>query len=244
LRPAHRVSADFGRSEEIFDPAVTRRARAPLVASITLKIGVAPLQGETGANAAAIGQVRVEVTGAEGLLAALSFYLIVAFVYFGRALVGHLGSRYIVEGMDPAFHVWAQVWRWRAITHRLTPFFADVIWVPGGYNLGWSNTAPLACWVLMPISAAFGPVTAYNVICLTAPALAATTAFLLCRCVTGTFWPALLGGYIFGFSSYMLGHEKFGHVAMVSIWLVPLAVHLFALGMAGKLKHIHLSFSF
>ena len=52
-----------------------------------------------------------------------------------------------------------------------------------------------------------GPVAAYNVAAILLPALAALTAFLLCRHLTRSFWPSLAGGYLFGFSSYILGHE-------------------------------------
>jgi hypothetical protein len=32
------------------------------------------------------------------------------------------------------------------------------------------------------------------------------TAYLLCRHVTRSSWASLAGGYLFGFSSYELGH--------------------------------------
>ena len=53
------------------------------------------------------------------------------------------------------------------------------------------------------------------------PALAAWTAFLLCRYLTHALWPSLVGGYLFGFSSYMLGQEE-GHMHMTAVFLVPL----------------------
>ena len=40
------------------------------------------------------------------------------------------------------------------------------------------------------------------------PALAAWTAFLLCRYLTRPLWPSLVGGYLFGFSSYVLGARR------------------------------------
>jgi hypothetical protein len=60
---------------------------------------------------------------------------------------------------------------------------------------------------------------------LLAPLLAAFFAFLLCRYVTGRFAPALIGGYIFGFSPYMLGH-LLGHLDLVLVFPIPAAVHL------------------
>ena len=43
---------------------------------------------------------------------------------------------------------------------------------------------------------------------LLAPALAAWSAFLLCRHITKSWWPALLGGYIFGFFVYMTARKS------------------------------------
>jgi hypothetical protein len=60
------------------------------------------------------------------------------------------------------------------------------------------------------------------------PALAAWTAYLLCREVTHATWPSLVGGYGFGFSAYMLG-QQLGHLHMTSVFLVPV-VPLIVLG--------------
>ncbi len=72
----------------------------------------------------------------------------------------------------------------------------------------------------------FGPIAAFNVLCVIGPPLAAWTAFLLCRQLSGHFWSALLGGYIFGFSAFMLGHQIWGHTDLTTVFLVPLAVYL------------------
>ncbi|MCZ7589667.1 MAG: hypothetical protein M5U27_12610 [Gaiella sp.] len=57
------------------------------------------------------------------------------------------------------------------------------------------------------------------------PQLAATTAFLLARRITGRFAPSLVGGYLFGFSSYELG-RMLGHLPLAFIALVPLVPYL------------------
>src|SRR5260370_395013 len=59
--------------------------------------------------------------------------------------------------------------------------------------------------------------------------LAAGRAFLLCRYVGARYAPALVGGYIFGFSPYVLAHIYVGHLTLLPIFPVPLAVLLFAL---------------
>ena len=68
----------------------------------------------------------------------------------------------------------------------------------------------------------FGPDVSYNVAALLLPTLAGWTCFLLCRFVTRSVWAALIGGYLFGFSSYMLGHQFAGHLNLTAVFAVPL----------------------
>jgi len=72
-------------------------------------------------------------------------------------------------------------------------------------------------------------------LCLAAPALAAWCAFILCRHVSDCFFPSLVGGYLFGFSPYMLGH-LLGHLSLILIFPVPLAIYLVALRVEGRLS--------
>ena len=67
-------------------------------------------------------------------------------------------------------------------------------------------------------SARWSPTTSASV---AFPALSAWTAYLLCRRLTGSLWPALAGGYLFGFSSYVLGQEL-GHTHVAAVFLLPL----------------------
>ncbi len=61
------------------------------------------------------------------------------------------------------------------------------------------------------------------------------TAFLLCRYLTHSTWAAVVGGYLFGFSSYMLGGEL-SHVHTVAVFLVPVAVLLVLRFLDGELS--------
>jgi hypothetical protein len=86
-----------------------------------------------------------------------------------------------------------------------------------------------------PITLLFGPVAAYNVAATLLPALAAWTCFLLCRRLTGSFWASLVGGYLFGFSSYMLGQQE-GHVHMTSVFLLPLIALVIVRRLHGEIS--------
>jgi hypothetical protein len=169
-------------------------------------------------------------------LSALFIYTAISILVFARSLFPDFAGSYIGRGSDPAEFMWFLGW-WRyAIAHRVSPFVTHAIFAPGGMNLAWSTTIPLAGLMLSPITARFGPVVAYNILSIASPALAAWTAFILCRYVSQSFWPALLGGYIFGFSSYMLGQTLGGHLHMALVFPVPLALYIVALGFDRVLK--------
>ncbi|HVN63198.1 MAG TPA: hypothetical protein VMT58_01065 [Candidatus Binataceae bacterium] len=86
------------------------------------------------------------------------------------------------------------------------------------------------------MTAICGPVGAYNILMLIAPPLAAWAAFLLCRHASRSWPAALLGGFIFGFSSSILGDELAGHPQMVLVFPVPLACLAAARAIEGHLR--------
>lgn len=85
----------------------------------------------------------------------------------------------------------------------------------------------------------------YNILCLLSPILAAWATFRLCHYITRSYWPSLLGGYVFGFSTYMLAELR-AHLHLIVVFPLPLIVWLvlrrvhgeisrstFVLGLAG-----------
>jgi hypothetical protein len=153
--------------------------------------------------------------------AALAGYGALAFLYFGLAIVAHPGRDAIGRGTDSNIFIWSFGWWPHAILHGENPVFSHAIWAPIGINLAWAATAPGVAILFAPVTLLAGPVAGYNAAAVLMPALAAWTAFLLCRYLTGSLWPSLAGGYLFGFSSYMLGHEE-GHLHMTAVFLIPL----------------------
>ena len=153
-------------------------------------------------------------------LAAPAAFVGVSFLFFGLRLLLEPGSRYIGAGNDPQIFIWSLAWWPHAVLHWQNPFFTHAIWSPAGVNMSWVTAVPGLALLFSPLTLLFGAVVMYNVAAVVLPALAAWTAFLLCRHVTHAFWPSLAGGYLFGFSSYMLGQES-GHLHMTSVLLVP-----------------------
>ncbi len=162
----------------------------------------------------------MKTRAATGALVLLG-YALVSFLYFGRAIAAHPGRYLIGYGRDPQIFVWSFAWFLHAVETWQNPFVSHAIYAPDGVNLVWVTSVPGLGFLFTPITALFGPGVAYNVASVLAPALTAFTAYILCRHLTGSLWAGLVGGYLFGFSSYMLGQLQ-GHLHMTAAFLLPL----------------------
>ncbi len=158
-------------------------------------------------------------------LSALFIYVLLSLALFGVRVIPKFSTSYLGRGADPSIFIWDLVWWPYALAHHLNPFIPKVVWAPIGYNLAWATSLPGPSMIMAPMTTLFGPVVSYNCLCLLGPALAAWCTFLLCRHICKRFCPALLAGYIFGFSSYMLGQMR-GHLFLVLVFPVPLAIYL------------------
>jgi hypothetical protein len=151
-------------------------------------------------------------------------YLALAFAFFGRGLIEGFTAKQFGFSNDPKLLDWMFVWWPRAIEHHINPFLTRAFWTPEGFNLTWTTSVPLLAIIATPITKTFGPIASLNALCLLSVALAAYSGFLLCRYLTGDWRAALMGGFIFGFSPYMLGSLSFGRLHLLSVWPVPLVV--------------------
>jgi hypothetical protein len=170
-------------------------------------------------------------------LLVLAGYTAVSSAYFGVRLLPHPGRELVGSGRDPEIFVWSIAWWRHALLHGQNPFVTHAIWAPDGVNLAWTATAPAVGVALAPLTSLVGPAAAYNAAAVAFPALAAWTAFLLCRRVAGRLWPSVAGGYLFGFSSYVLG-QQFGHLHMTAVLLVPVVALLVLRCFEGELDGI------
>jgi hypothetical protein len=154
----------------------------------------------------------------------LLLYTALSIFFFGRSLISHPSERYIGNGADPSQFMWYLRWWPYAIAHRLNPFLPRVIWPPTGVNLAWSASIPLPSVAAYPLTSTLGIVPTFNLLCLACPALAGWAAFLVCRYVSRSYWPAVFGGFIFAFSSHMLG-KTFGNLNDALVFPVPLVLY-------------------
>ena len=159
-------------------------------------------------------------------LGALVLYGALSVVLWGLPLASEFRSALIAENsIDPSVYTWFYGWWPHAIVSGLNPFLTDAIFAPDGYNLTWVTAVPGPSVLMAPVTLALGPVATYNLLALAGPPLAAWSAFLLSRHVAGAVGPAIVAGFVFGFSPYMLRMLQ-GSPHLYFVALVPLAVLL------------------
>jgi hypothetical protein len=137
--------------------------------------------------------------------------------------------------VDPSSIVWFLKWWPYAIAHGLNPFVTHIVWAPSGANLAGTTSIPGLALAGFPLTLTVGPIVTYNLLFLVAPALAAWTAYLLCRHVTGRVLPSMVGGYLYGFSSYELS-KMLGHLNLAFVFIPPLCVLLVLLRMEERIN--------
>lgn len=158
------------------------------------------------------------------LFCPLLIFVAISSIYFGGGVLNHMTTMRFGSSNDSLSFIWGISWWLHALHHGLNPFFTSDVWFPYRYNLTQQNVIMFGNFLLIsPIAYLFGPVVAYNITEIYASALAAWTAFILCRYMTQTFWPSVFGGYFFGYSSYMIGHAL-GHPILITVFPIPLIV--------------------
>jgi hypothetical protein len=154
------------------------------------------------------------------MVAPLPIYALLAAAVFRSAW--HAPSSLVIGyGPDPPFFVWALGWFPFALTHALDPLVSTYLDYPAGINLMGSTSAPLLGLVLAPVTAAWGPIVAYNLAITASLALSAWCAFLLCARLVRSRVASAIAGLIYGFSPFMVGHSL-GHPHLVAAVFPPL----------------------
>jgi hypothetical protein len=163
-------------------------------------------------------------------LAALLIYLLVWIISEALPFVLHPGRPQLFQAsMDPNFYAWSLRWWPFALTHGLNPLHSAQIGAPAGIDLAWVTSIPPLAVVMAPLTAVAGPVVSFSMLMVLALPLSGWAAFVLCRRLTGRFWPALAGGFVYGFSAYEMNHIFAGQLNLSFAVLPPLMAYLVVL---------------
>jgi hypothetical protein len=170
--------------------------------------------------------LRVVSPAAQASLA-LGLYLIAWAVADALPLLAHLTRSQLDQlSPDPNFYVWSIRWWPHALGHLINPLHPTVIGAPRGVDLAWTNSTPALALLLSPLTLTAGPVATFNILVFLSLPLSAWTAFILCRRLTGGFWPALVGGTVYGFSAFEANHILAGQLNLAVSFVFPLLAYL------------------
>jgi hypothetical protein len=168
-------------------------------------------------------------------LAAFGIYLAGSVLLYAVPILGRFGHVFVGAGRgDARFYAWCFVWWPHALGTGLNPFTPHVIWAPQGLDMAWATGLPGPAIALAPLTLAFGPVVTSNLAAVIGPALAGWAGYLLCRRAADRFWPAFAGGWLIGFSTYMVSQMR-GHLDLSLVFPVPLAAYLAVRHAQGEL---------
>lgn len=172
-------------------------------------------------------------------MAAFIVYVLLSFSSF-PVPISDWSRAYVGYG-DPLGFLWFLHWWPWAIAHGLNPFVTKFVWYPLEVNLTWLTSVPAIAILTLPITLLWNVVVSWNVVALIGPALGALAAFRLVTHVTGDFGASLLGGYIYGFSTYEIAQLTGGHEHLYLTFIPPLLVLLALLrlnNMLGRKRFI------
>lgn len=152
-------------------------------------------------------------------------------MWHGASLTHELSGR----GSDPYDSPWFLAWWPYAITHHIDPFFTRLIWYPVGVSLLWVTSVPLLSLLLWPVTVTCGAVLSYNLLIVTAPVFSAWAAYFLCRYLTRNFVASLIGGALFGFSTYETS-QSIGALNLTIVFCLPLLLLVVLKRLNGELS--------
>lgn len=156
---------------------------------------------------------------------AFALYLLASAVLIGHGTYAHFGSTAVGYGPDPPLFIWDLKWWPQSIVDGLDPLHTAVAYAPEGFDTELITSMLSPSLVMAPLTQLAGPLISYNVLSILIPAVNGWAAYLLCRAAGARHWPGVCGGYVFGFSTYVLGHSL-GHPTLSLMAMAPLAAYL------------------
>jgi hypothetical protein len=140
--------------------------------------------------------------------------VLVAYLAAGVAatwpLASYLTGR-LPASRDVAIYVWDMWWVAHQIIHLHNPWFTSYLAAPAGLQLGYHTLVPLLGVLMAPVTLAFGPSAAYNLLIIALPGLACYAMYRVARLWLPTLTGAIAAGAFFGLSA-MLTYQAWYHI--------------------------------
>jgi len=154
---------------------------------------------------------------------------LIAYAAIGVAMFWNVLTLSVTRGTtcacsDSSLFAWFFEWPLVAVTHGHNPFFSSAMFHPQGINL-LSNTSVTAwSFLLLPVTAAFGPIASLNVALIAAPALSGAAAMWVARRWVRSSLAAFVAGALYAFSPLVLFQSAGAHLMVTSLVVPPLVL--------------------
>ena len=116
---------------------------------------------------------------------------------------------------DAGSYTWGFWWMARSVMHLSDPWTTTYLAAPIGASLGMHALMPLPSALMTPVTVAFGPAFAYNLLSVLMPGLLAYAMYRLARLWVPSQVGAIAAGAFFGFAS-MLDFQTWVHINLAA----------------------------
>jgi hypothetical protein len=151
-------------------------------------------------------------------------------VWFGAALYQYSAfvrhpSHGVPGGPDGILYAWYFQSVSHSLGHGHLPFITTAMNAPTGVNLMWNTSVILPAVLCAPLTAAFGATVVVGWLMVLSPVLAATSAYLVLRRLSGRIAMPLVLASLYGFGPFLAGQSGHLHLILATP-LLPIVVLL------------------
>lgn len=125
---------------------------------------------------------------------------------------------------DTSLFTWFFEWPYVALTHGHNPFFSTAMFHPQGINLLSNTSVTALSFLLLPVTALFGPLTSLNVALLIAPVASGVAAMWVAQRWVRSSLAAGLVGALYAFSPLVLFQAAGAHLQLTFLVVPPLVL--------------------
>lgn len=157
-------------------------------------------------------------------------YSILSICFFGTKIWPHLTTQFIGTTTGDGYgHIWLiGMWQYNFAHLSKSLLITPLVWAPFGLNMvhtgGYVGIGLLNYLLHLTTQS---PIFLYNFWIMITLVISALSAFFLCLYISKNYFSSIVGGYLFGFSPYFLGHINGGHLTLLFIFFMPLLLLLY-----------------
>jgi len=157
----------------------------------------------------------------KGLL--LGIYFVLLAILFTYPLITMMSSRIIGQPGDNIYYAWVVGWVKKAVFDlQVNPLNVWFLNYPEGWNLAYTEIAPVQVLIALPFALIVNPFFGYNISMLSTYVLSGIFMFLWIKSLTGKTSVALIVGSAFATLPYHQAHFLAGHLNIAGIQWFPL----------------------